>query len=69
MKPLLQFQVKQFLSDIDLVKAYLSPQSSSVVIGDANYAAGKGSVITGDNNYVIGHNNGVTGSNNALIGN
>lgn len=69
LKPLLQFQVKQFLSDMDLVQEYMSRQSSSVVIGDSNYVAGKGTVVTGDNNAVVGKNNAVIGSNNALLGN
>ena len=69
LKPLLQYQVKQFLSDIDLVKDHLSKQKTSVVVGDNNLAIGKAATIGGNNNAVIGNNNMVLGSNNALVGN
>ena len=69
LKPLLQYQVKQFLSDMDLVKDHLSKQTTSVVIGDSNLAIGQAATIGGNNNAVIGNNNMVVGSNNALVGN
>lgn len=68
LKPLLQFQVKQFLTDIDTVKNYVTNKNTPVVLGNSNALYGKTGTIYGSGNVVLGNNNHVVGSNNALAG-
>lgn len=69
LKPLLQYQVKNFLSDLDVVQEQLARLNGSTVIGNNNYAAGKVGYINGDNDSVFGYQNMVIGDNNVLKGN
>jgi hypothetical protein len=69
LKPLLQHQVKTFLSDLDMVQAQLARLNNSSVTGNNNYAAGKVGQIYGNNNAVIGNQNLLIGNNNLLQGN
>lgn len=69
LKPLLQYQVKNFLSDLDVVQEQLSRINGSVVLGNNNYAGGKVGIINGNNDAVFGQQNLVLGDNNLLQGN
>ena len=69
LKPLLQYQVKNFLSDLDVVQDQLAKLNGSAVIGSNNYAAGKVGIINGNNDAVFGYQNLVLGDNNYLQGN
>lgn len=69
LKPLLQFQVKQFMSDIDMIKNYVTSKSTPTVLGDNNALYGKTGTILGTGNTVVGNSNHVVGGGNTLVGN
>lgn len=70
LKPLLQFQVKQFLSDIDMVKNYISTKAvqTPTITGDNNALYGRTGTIIGGGNTVVGNGNHVVGGNNGVVG-
>jgi hypothetical protein len=69
LKPILQHQVKTFLSDLDMVQAQLARLNNSSVTGNNNLAAGRVGVVQGNNNAVFGNQNMLIGNNNLLQGN
>lgn len=69
LKPLLQYQVKNFLSDLDVVQEQLTRINSASVVGSNNVLIGKTGTIRGNNDFVIGGGNTVIGNGNALVGN
>jgi hypothetical protein len=68
LKPILQKQVRMFLSDLDVVQKELTKLNNSVVIGNSNIGVGKVGLILGNHNAVKGNKNAVIGNNNLLKG-
>lgn len=68
LKPVLQYLVKNFMSDLDMVQGQLARLNGSKVIGNKNSAAGK-AVIQGNNNKVKGSKSMTLGNNNSVQGN